>query len=212
MGAHNIEFDIPDCNRDKVLKAFNDVRSRDKDYNGHQQGYSGDFQTVSDVKIHDKIFESYNEAHEYCLEHAQKWEYVIAVKYRDFSKLEKNTTFKEIIEKKLEELKLRLKTENELLEKIKTKNQEGLINAVSKTIGCKKCESKINRKFINKNSLSCPVCHTTLLSKTALEQLENKNTKIQEITKKIEEEKRAIINKNKDLSEVRWLIAGWGAC
>jgi hypothetical protein len=164
------------------------------------------------VKVLDKIFDSYNEAHDYCLNHAEKWEYVVAVKYRDFSKLEKNVTFKEVIEKKLEELKLRLKTETELLEKINLKNQEGLINAVSKTIGCKKCESKINRKFINKNSLSCPVCHTTLLSKTAIDQLENKRAKIQEVTKKIEEEKKAINNKNKDLSEVRWLVAGWGAC
>jgi len=212
MGAHNIEFDIPDCNKDKVIKAFQYKRSIDRANNGTQQGYSGDFQTIPDVKIHDKIFESYNEAHEYCLEHSKKWEYAIAVKYRDFSKLEKNVTFKEVIEKKLEELKLRLKTETELLEKINLKNQEGLINAVSKTIGCKKCESKINRKFINKNSLSCPVCRTTLLSKTAIDQLENKRTKIQEVTKKIEEEKKAINNKNKDLSEVRWLVAGWGAC
>lgn len=87
-----------------------------------------------------------------------------------------------------------------------------MIKAVSKTIGCKKCESKINRKYINKYTLSCPVCQTTLLSKTAQEQIENKQAKIEEITKKIEEERSVLRNKNKDLAEVRWLIAGWGAC
>lgn len=85
MSACNIEFDIPDCNKKEVEKAFQQKQKKDREYNGHQEGYSGDFQTVHSVKVHDKIFDSYNEAHSYCLDHAEKWDFVVAVKYKDKS-------------------------------------------------------------------------------------------------------------------------------
>lgn len=205
MGAHNIEFDIPDGPRSDVIKAFKEQRESDRDYNGHQEGYSGDFQTVSDVKIHDKVFDSYNEAHEYCLDNAQKWDYVVAVKYKQ------SISNKQSLPKKILDLKNKIKNEIDMLQKLKTSIGEEVVNAKSKTIGCKNCDSKINRKFINKNSLSCPVCRSTLLSDTNQKRIKNKENRIKSLQDNLKKEESKFLNKNNKLAKLRWLVAGWGA-
>jgi hypothetical protein len=205
MGAHNIEFDIPDGPRSDVIKAFKEQRESDRDYNGHQEGYSGDFQTVSDVKIHDKVFDSYNEAHEYCLDNAQKWDYVVAVKYKQ------SISNKQSLPKKILDIKNKIKNEIDMLQKLKTSIGEEVVNAKSKTIGCKNCDSKINRKFINKNSLSCPVCRSTLLSDTNQKRIKNKEDRIKSLQDNLKKEESKFLNKNNKLAKLRWLVAGWGA-
>lgn len=205
MGAHNIEFDIPDGPRSDVIKAFKEQRESDRDCNGHQEGYSGDFQTVSDVKIHDKVFDSYNEAHEYCLDNAQKWDYVVAVKYKQ------SISNKKSLPKKILDLKNKIKNEIDMLQKLKTSIGEEVVNAKSKTIGCKNCDSKINRKFINKNSLSCPVCRSTLLSDTNQKRIKNKEDRIKSLQDNLKKEESKFLNKNNKLAKLRWLVAGWGA-
>jgi hypothetical protein len=205
MGAHNIEFDIPDGPRSDVIKAFKEQRESDRDYNGHQEGYSGDFQTVSDVKIHDKVFDSYNEAHEYCLDNAQKWDYVVAVKYKQ------SISNKQSLPKKILDIKNKIKNEIDMLQKLKTSIGEEVVNAKSKTIGCKNCDSKINRKFINKNSLSCPVCRSTLLSDTNQKRIKNKEDRIKSLQDNLKKEESNFLNKNNKLAKLRWLVAGWGA-
>lgn len=84
MGACNIEFTAPgNYSRNQVVEKFREQQSCDAMYNGHQEGYSGDFQTVDEVKFHDVEFTSYREAHDYCLKHAQKWEFVVAVRLKN---------------------------------------------------------------------------------------------------------------------------------
>lgn len=84
MGACNIEFTTPgNYSRNDVETAFRSQKMLDSINNGHQDGYSGDFQTVDEVKFHDVEFETYEKAHDYCLEHAKKWEYVVAVKIKN---------------------------------------------------------------------------------------------------------------------------------
>jgi hypothetical protein len=59
-------------------------QKEDKKENGTQQGYSGDFQTVSEVIDHThKVFEDIGSAQEYCLSVAQKWESVVAVQFKN---------------------------------------------------------------------------------------------------------------------------------
>jgi hypothetical protein len=97
MGAHNIDFELDGKKtRQDVFKAFKERQLYDKSENGHQQGYSGDFQTVNEVIIHDKTFDNYNKAYDYCLDNAQKWCTVIAVKYKVIDK----TKNKKLEEKK----------------------------------------------------------------------------------------------------------------
>lgn len=85
MGACNIQFTIDkQATTQEVLAAFKRQREIDNDANGHQEGYSGDFQTVDTVKCEFKeTFPSYNEAMEYCLKKAEKFCYAIAVHYVD---------------------------------------------------------------------------------------------------------------------------------
>lgn len=84
MGAINIDIHIDgDVSVSEVKKAFNNQRVEDSYRNGHQDGYSGDFQTVQEVKISMLKFETYDEAYEYCLEKSEKWEYVTACRYKD---------------------------------------------------------------------------------------------------------------------------------
>jgi len=197
MGAHNIEFDIADGPSSDVKKAFDEKRREDKFTNGHQEGYSGDFQTVSTVKIEDKIFDTYREAHEYCLDRAQKWEYVVAVKYREDAKKIK----------KIVSLESRIRKERQSREELYKKSVKAIQSAKSKTIGCSHCESKVNRKFVKAQG-NCPVCNKTLFSNTVVERLKKKDEKIKSLEKDLKME----IKKNNSKGKLRWLIAGWGAC
>jgi len=85
MGAESISFELDGkLNFSEVKQAFKDQQNIDKDRNGHRDGYSGDFQTVNTVKDHSykEVFENFTKAFDYCINVAEKWEYVVAVKYK----------------------------------------------------------------------------------------------------------------------------------
>lgn len=74
-----------DKSKDDVMTAFRQRQMDDRDNwyseDGEEaDGYTGDFQTVSTVKFADKEFENEDEAMDYCLDTAQKWDYVVATK------------------------------------------------------------------------------------------------------------------------------------
>lgn len=81
MGASTIAFTL-DGNKTQadVKQAFRDRQADDRDCNGHQDGYSGDFQTVNSVKFSGREFNNWDEAYDYCHDKAEKWDYVVAVK------------------------------------------------------------------------------------------------------------------------------------
>lgn len=84
MGACNIEFTIKGkAAEHEIDEAFTRRRKLDAEYNGHQEGYSGDFQTVDYIEFDGTIFDNYGEAQEYCLAKAKKWEYAVAVYIED---------------------------------------------------------------------------------------------------------------------------------
>lgn len=85
MGACYISMNLPgNFTKQQVLEAFRHRQAEDRAINGHRDGYSGDFQTVHTVKFHDsEPFEDAHAAYEYCLDHAEKWEYVIAIKVKN---------------------------------------------------------------------------------------------------------------------------------
>lgn len=88
MGACSISMTVKgDATREEVMQAFRKQQEIDRDNwyseDGEESdGYTGDFQTVSTVKFADKEFENEDEAMDYCLDNAQKWTNVIAVKVR----------------------------------------------------------------------------------------------------------------------------------
>lgn len=124
MGAHNIEFEIgKKATTKQIEQAFKQRQKHDKEYNGHREGYSGDFQTVHAVDHHlNKVFDDYNQAHDYCLKHATKWATVVSVYYlkekpKDNKTLERLKLKKAEIEQKIKD------EERKLLDKAKTINK-----------------------------------------------------------------------------------------
>jgi len=194
MGASNIEFEIDKkATMNQINKAFNRQRKQDRSYNGHQEGYSGDFQTVSEIKDHThKVFNSYNDAQDYCLDHAEKWSYAIAVYYRIKSNKTNN---------KLDRFQERLTNELTLLSGI----DSGLPIAKSLTIGCKSCKSNVTRSYIK--GVICPVCKNDLRSTTAINRVASIKDRIDKLRKQItlEENKMAL------KSPIYTLVCGWGA-
>jgi hypothetical protein len=89
MGAINIEMVLSgEPSSSEIKEAFKRQQGYDSSRNGHQDGYSGDFQTVDKVVIRmHRVFQSYDDATDYCLSEARKWETVIAVRYKEGDKI-----------------------------------------------------------------------------------------------------------------------------
>lgn len=204
MGAHNIEFEIDKkASWSEIKSAFDRQKEQDKVYNGPQQGYSGDFQTVNEVKDHTykvKVFSDYNEAHNYCMEKAEKWISVVAVYYYDFNIKQS---------KKLEKIGQRIKDTRIQLNELKCKPVK-----LAKFVTCEGCGSKVSSQHIK--SVTCPVCHEgdfrPLGLQKSIKKLEVKIKLLEEnYTKLKQDDWQKLILKQKDDKNIKTLVAGWGA-
>ncbi len=65
---------------DKVLHAWQEI---DRERNGHCDGYSGDWQTVSSIKLHPAVVAGRDKAEELADQHSKKWEYGYAFHFTD---------------------------------------------------------------------------------------------------------------------------------
>ena len=84
MGACNIDFTLKGkASRTEIQKAFTEQRENDAIENG-RGSYTGDFQTVRRVVFEtDTVFASLDQAYDFCLEKAEKFETVIAVYFQN---------------------------------------------------------------------------------------------------------------------------------
>ena len=200
MGACNIEFEIKkQATRAEIVETFKNLQAEGAAENGSQEGYSGDFQTVREVKDHThKTFDSYEEAEEYCLEHAKKWEHVVAVYYRVASY--KPSAKAQKLQAKINDLHERL---------VSLKSAKYTLPAF-KT--CEGCQSKVNT--LKMRGHKCPVCNEGDFRPLSHQRSElSLKAKIAQATEASvafnKAEQAKALTKN---SEVRTLIAGWGAC
>lgn len=200
MGACDISFTIGGkASISEVADALRARQERDSEYNGHQEGYSGDFQTVHEVKCEfQKLFTSYNEAYEYCLANAEKWEHVVAVHYIDV------TVERTKLQIKLEEKIVKLKEEERVL--YRTDDKPGFIK-------CSHCGSRLNKKHLDRKT--CVLCGQSLLNRRELAKVENIAKKIknnQGLIDKIKGEQKAKAIAKNGQKNIKTLVAGWGAC
>lgn len=93
MGANNLEMTGIQVrkNQDAVKKLSRVHREAVKESNywdGHDP-YSGGWNTIPAVRIDDHIdpFPSLTEARDYGLDHAEKWDFAVAVRYKDGRKV-----------------------------------------------------------------------------------------------------------------------------
>lgn len=202
MGAHNIEFDMPGApSFSAIKKQFDSIREENRDTNGHQEGYSGDFQTVHEVKDHThKTFDSYNEAHRYCLDIAKKWDFVVAVRYRfmDKSGFKHSAKFNKLQAKYIE-----LTVQHGKLEQTPVK--------LPKFVTCEGCRSKVATSHMN--GKMCPVCGEGDFRPLGLQRKITKMcSKIELLAKQLETLKKSEREKGmKKFGKVGTLVAGWGA-
>lgn len=198
MGAQSIDIDIKGRRTFPQIRAIFDKQViEDKDRNGHQEGYSGDFQTVGGVKDkRNQIYDNYQIAYDSALELAQKWEYVVAVEYYGETKETKG------IKNAKDRLNVLRQEEEETRKKLNLKFKHA-----GNTVTCSKCDSRFKRSLLN--TTTCVLCRNNLFSKTDQKALINKRTKVDNAREKLQilELKQA---KNKD--SVNTLICGWGAC
>lgn len=83
MGACTVSFTIKgEATPAQVHAELETLRAEEAYQNGHQEGYSGDFQTIYDIRFPNKpVFESGNEAVEWCWNNCEKRE-ALCVKYK----------------------------------------------------------------------------------------------------------------------------------
>ena len=206
MGAHNIEFVLEKKASWRTIEnAFNEQRKADAEYNGSQDGYSGDFQTVNTVLNHTfQVFNSYKEAHEYCLNHAEKWTSVVAVYYRSIpQRLMKRTKSMDKLSVKISSLKDKLME----LEKRQVK--------LAKFVTCEGCHSKVATKHLRLRSTMCPVCgegdFRPLWLQRKIVKLNKDITTLGSKWASLLDKQRARALAKLTDKDICTLIAGWGA-
>lgn len=200
MGAESISFTLGNVSFKDVQKHFKARQSYDKIRNGHQEGYSGDFQTVSEVKDHMyKLFDTKHDAMEYCLDKAKKWEHVVAVQYKVCKNVEPS--------KKVMDMQVKINQARQDLSAL-----DAVEFKTNKFVSCKGCKSKINTLFL-KSLRNCPVCICDLRPAGHVKRIERLKAKIILLIDK----RMALVasDRAKALAkgyEVATLVAGWGAC
>jgi Zn finger protein HypA/HybF involved in hydrogenase expression len=204
MGACDISLELKGkASRSEIEAAFRRQQEYDRLENGHQSGYSGDFQTVSKVDCHlGQFFSSRNEAFEYCLKHASKWDTVVAVYFLD--------------------LQVKTGRVDKAAESLKTLRQD-LRNLESTDLDrskpfktCPDCKSRLAvQRF---NGPDCPVCQSDLRPAAFRRRLEALKAKVKaaesrlaDLIKTERDRLDKTVSKAKP-SQFRTLIAGRGAC
>lgn len=204
MGAHDISFTLDgNKSREDVLKEFRHQQDEGREENGHAQGYSGDFQTVHKVEFHDKTFATAHEAMEYCLNNAEKFTNVIAVKYKIKAPIKKNAKYTRLIEKEIK-LKKFLSIERDQAYK-------GVLNEFKAKpfVTCKNCKSRMNTKHLEVSW--CRICTADLTPIFFIKRIARAQTKVDKASAELSAYREALQAKAGYNGE-KWLVAGWGAC
>ena len=179
---HNIHYRVEaeNVNRSKVMASIQEHARRDGD------GYS------SKMTWHDNIppLSSEDAATEFIRTKDNGWYDDHAVRFYDYSKVEKSAKIKQY-ENKIEELK-RARAEYE--------KAHSVHSFKAQYIGCPKCGSKLNKDCFTGER--CPLCHTELRSETTTSKLNWYKEQILKLKVKIEEEQV----KSKKKAKVMWLI------
>lgn len=202
MGACDISFDLDKkATRSEIETVFKKQVQADRITNGNGS-YSGDFQTVDKVDFSHlgQVFRSQHEAMEYCLNKAQKWVTVVAVYYADVDV--KSTSLTKLNEQ-LKELHVQIET----LDRIALARNKAFIT-------CPNCKSKISLKHHTRGN-KCLACHTDLRPKSLTSRIAKLRDKAKALNAKRDDKIKLEVDKAlaklKD-SQVKTLVAGWGAC
>lgn len=195
MGACDIWFSVEgDKSESEIKKMVDAKRESNRSENGHQEGYSGDWQTVHGISFKNQVFESCEAAKEWCSSNCNKWSGVV-VKYKSYGELKPNKNL-EAIDKKLKELSAKHEEDKKaLLKKIQSKP----------FVTCPHCKSKVNTKYTNN---TCTVCNEFFPTRKKIG--DKYEAKVKELQDKAKAEWAKLRLKSK--STIKWLVYGVAAC
>ena len=158
--------------------------------------FEGDYHKSlnQDIRWIDHICEDEDEARTYVESHDKGWYDQLAVKFRDYPKLEPTKT--------LLNLKERVKREKEKKENYM--KMHSISTFKIEFIGCSGCGSKLKRKLLHGER--CPLCSTDLRGKTTIDTIQRYNDNIEKLKKQIKEEEKKIQRKNIKKAKIKWLV------
>jgi len=224
MGAHDYICTYKEADESKVRKLWEEQVEDDRCESGGGS-YAGNATTMhGKVRFRDKRLASETEAHDWLLEHHEKWEAPLACSFylpEEKGKREQSAVAKaEAKQVTVEEARL------EVAQKI----QAAFVERKSKLVACKGCGSRLSQEHLTRGwrkgnlqfnqrgdvktfafaslpSLpACPLCKADLLS-------ESDQKRLATHAAKCEAAKQAVVeaNKPKPGKKIGWCVGGWAA-
>lgn len=184
---HNIEYyDYPE----KINK--NSVQAKLNNY-VEQATWAEGGSVLQNIRWIDYICDNKEEAEQYIESHDKHWYDQLAVKYKVY-KIKETAAYKKLIERRAETYsKL-----NSLERKVHYKDVK------SSFVSCKKCGSKLSTKYIRSNY--CPLCGEDIRPASTLDTIKRYKEKINELDKKIKQERKTLEKKAEKSATIRWLV------
>ena len=167
------------------------VQDRCDAYAAREGGSSG---LPSPIRWIDRVFANYDEADAYIKSHDDGWYDQLAVKYREYERIEPTKT--------LLSLKDRLAKERE--KKAEYAAAHSVSTFKAEFVGCPDCGSKLKRTLLK--SENCPLCHAELRGKTTIDTIARYEANIRDLQKQIKEEEKKMEEKNLKKSKIKWLV------
>lgn len=187
--GHQVWHLVYDENVDKkAVQSEGDEKARAA---GRGEGSSG---LLRSIRWLDHVCADREEAEKYIESHDSGWYDQLAVRFREYQRLEPS--------KAMTSLKMRLVAEMD--KKTAYEKAHSVSTFKAEFIGCPKCGSRLKRTLLKREY--CPLCGTELRSQTTMDTLRRYEKNIRNLEKKIEEEERNIQMKNVDKSKVKWLV------
>lgn len=153
-----------------------------------EEGGSG----LSSIRWYDApILNSHDEAMSFLDSNDKGWYDQLAVRYRAVPK--------GVTTNRLTELEQKYREVSKIYDDLRTKIYVKDFKA--EFIGCKRCGSKVNRKYLRSNM--CPVCNFDLRSDTVKKTIEDAYKRVLKVEEQIKEEKLKLVNKKADIF---WLV------
>jgi ribosomal protein S27E len=165
--------------------------------------YPGTIAAMSGIASwHDKAFATQQEAEEWLSNNHNKWDDAKAVSYM----LPVAPTDRD--RKRVEKASIKVTAACAKRDALITQARDGFRNGKSKLVGCKGCDSRMNReKLVASHSyraLQCPLCGYDLVSPTLRERINKAQAKLDLASQARNEASKPRASKKKG-----WIVGGW---
>ena len=168
---------------------------RDLDnYAAHEDWQEGCRGLNGSIRWNDHVCANYEEAEAYIESHDKGRYGQLAVKYREYEKIEPT--------KNLLSLKERLDKEREKKAEYTAAHSVSAFKA--EFVGCPDCGSKLKKTLLK--SENCPLCRAELRGKTTVDTIARYEANIRDLQKQIKEEEKKMEEKNLKKSKIKWLV------